>query len=356
MYGVVPRFLLGSALALALALLLVISGNPLAAAAVPQTTESDTGETTVVWAARPADASGPDGRRWVEQELDPGRSATDYLAVTNFGDARASFEVTAADGYFTDAGRFSILAPGAESTGAGQWISVDPAVTVDAGQTSIIPFTITVPADATPGDHAAGIAVSVSASSDASGAAMSVDSRLGFRVMIRVAGDVAPALEVSSTAVYDTSWQPHRPGIAVVRVTARNSGNVRVAVSPHVAWDGTSHMAAANGDPVAELLPGDARTFEIRVPDVWPLGWQSLPVVIDQSLVLPDREVQDLESVHHATGVWALPWPQLLVLLGVALLVMGLARVQRRRGERVRLLIEEAHQRGRREAIVSDSR
>ncbi|MCT9820515.1 DUF916 domain-containing protein [Microbacterium sp. W1N] len=343
-----------ASVALALAVLTPLVGAaPAAAAPAPGDPGADA---AVVWAVRPADASGPDGRRWVERELDPGASATEHLAVTNLGDAPVSFEVNAADGYFTDAGRFSMLPGGTASTGAGQWISAPPAVTVDPGATAIVPFTITVPAGATPGDHAAGVAVSVPSSSAAGGTAVAVESRVGFRVMVRVAGEVAPGLDVSSAAVAETSWNPLRPGSAVVTLIARNTGNVRLMVAPHVAGAGPALAAAdespdadAPGDRSVELLPGDTRTFEMRVADVWPLGWQTLPVVVDQALVLPDGTTRDLDSVTHAAGVWALPWPQLLVLVGIALLVVGIAQGRRRRGDHVRRLVAEAHERGRRE-------
>ena len=135
--------------------LLGITALALPAAAAAEETET---ESSVTWAMSPADESGPDGRSWVELELDPGASATEHLAVRNFGDREVTFAITAADGYFTPTGRFNMLPSDATSVDAGTWISVDDQVTVAPGGTAALPFTVEVPDDATPGDHAARMA------------------------------------------------------------------------------------------------------------------------------------------------------------------------------------------------------
>jgi hypothetical protein len=95
-----------------------------------------------------------------------------------------TLRISAADGYFQENGRFSMLPSDKESVDAGLWIEVQDEVTVGAGETVIVPFTTTVPENATPGDHAAGIAASVlSQQVEEDGAMAGVESRVGFRVM-----------------------------------------------------------------------------------------------------------------------------------------------------------------------------
>ncbi|MEK8107066.1 hypothetical protein NKG94_21505 [Micromonospora sp. M12] len=65
-------------------------------------------------------------------------------------------------------------------------------VTVGPNETRVVPFTITVPKGATPGDHPAGIAATVTST----GGTVSVESRVGFRVMVRVNGSARAALPV----------------------------------------------------------------------------------------------------------------------------------------------------------------
>ena len=315
---------------------------------------ADTGnKSAVTWAVSPAKAGGPDGRPWVELALDPGAKASDHLALRNLGDRAVTFSITAADGYFTSAGRFNMLPSETKSVGAGTWISVQKQVTVAAGATSVIPFTVKVPANATPGDHAAGIAASVHSEGTAKGSQVDVESRVGFRVMTRVKGTISPRLAVSSTGSYDTSWNPFSPGVGKLEVVVENTGNVRLKVGV-VPGRGTAAGAAGSADPSQqlELLPGDKRTVSIQAHDVWPLGPVSLPVTVTQSVIQSNGSVDSLPPILHNATVWAMPWPQLIVILALLLLAAGLLWGRKQQKKQVQRLVREARQLGRREAVL----
>ena len=119
---------------------------------------ADDTDPAVTWSVQPADDTGVDGRAWIEQTLDPGDSAIERLAVHNFSDHAVDFRLAAADGFFNQNGRFNILPSDQPSTEAGTWIDLADSVNVPAGETVVVPLTITVPNDAQPGDHAAGVA------------------------------------------------------------------------------------------------------------------------------------------------------------------------------------------------------
>lgn len=131
----------------------------------------------------------------------------------------------------------------------------------------MVPFTITVPRAATPGDHPAGIAASV-----VSGAGtVQVESRVGFRVLLRASGDLHPALSADRvTARYERSWNPLRSGTVHVIYAVANTGNVRIEargradVSAGVAELFGAHARARDVDG-GELLPGGNRGVDARV-------------------------------------------------------------------------------------------
>ena len=108
--------------------------------------------------------------------------------------------------------------------------------------------------DATPGDHPAGIAATVTST----GGTVNVESRVGFRVMLRVNGSARAALAVRGLgATYTPSWDPFAGGTVRVRYTVENDGNVWVSGTSRVAMSDllgrTSHDATS---AVEELLPG----------------------------------------------------------------------------------------------------
>ncbi|MGI9822316.1 WxL protein peptidoglycan domain-containing protein [Agromyces sp. Marseille-Q5079] len=332
--------------------LAVVAGSPVSAWA-------EETPASVSWSVSPADATGPDGRSRVELDLDPGASATEHLAVHNLGDEAVTFAITAADGYLTSTGRFNMLPSDQDSVDAGTWISVADSVTIAAGSTAIVPFTVAVPENATPGDHAAGIAASVVSTSTGDGARVGVESRVGFRVMTRVTGELAPAVALAADGRYVISWNPFRPGRLEVTGVIENTGNVALAIEGAVESGGERIAATgfeadesgAAGPTSADLLPGEERTLAFGVPAVWPLGVVTVPVTVEATAVGPDGTETVADRAERTVTVWALPLPQSVLLVAVALIVLGIALGRRRRSARIDRLVEDAREEGRRAAL-----
>ncbi|WP_211255876.1 hypothetical protein [Microbacterium trichothecenolyticum] len=340
-----------------LAALTILAMSALWPTAARAATDEDS---EVRWSVVPADASGPDGRRAVEIEMDPGETIEDRFAVRNIGDAEVVFALTAADGFYTRSGRFDILAADKESVGAGTWISLPETVTVPGGGTVIVPFSISVPDRAEPGDHAAGITASILSVKQADdGTSVGVESRVGFRVLTRVSGEITPAASLASLAGgYTTSWNPLRPGEATVTFDVVNEGNTRLLAEGSVSAGGRTVFFPGVGESPQELLPGDTRTITVVVDDVWPLFVVPATVTLAPTVVTMSDSSDTLDPVTAGAVIWAMPWPQLLLLAGIALIVWAIlwGRLRSRRrlaamldGARAQAL-EEGREQGRSEA------
>lgn len=302
-----------------------------AAAASPVNVPVGKAPATVTWTVQPATPAGPDGRRWIEQTLDPGQRVTEHLAVRNLGDTAAEFSLTAADGYLTEKGRFNMLPSDRASTDGGTWIDVPPSVTVAPGKTTVVPFTITVPPGATPGDHPAGIAATIAGRQGT----VQVESRVGFRVLLRASGTLQPALTTDRIQLsYAHTWQPWRPGTLTVSYQVTNTGNTRLDV--------TSRIAGSTTTAVGELLPGGSRTIKSRA-SIWALG--PFRTTMTLTPVIPG-ESTPRDPVTTTLTTWITPWPQLLTLLAATLLLLAW-RLRRRHLAR---MLERAHEEGRRSA------
>ncbi|MFI7551558.1 hypothetical protein ACIBQ2_17565 [Micromonospora sediminimaris] len=307
---------------------------------------------TVTWAVQPADARGPDGRRWIEHTLDPGTVLTEHLAVRNFGDAPVVFALQAADGYLTDRGRFNMLTSGQESVDGGTWITLPETVTVGAKQTTVVPFTITVPPDAPPGDHPAGVAATVTSA----GGTVAVQSRVGFRVMLRASGTVTAAVAVEDLSVrYERSWNPFSPGDVHLTFTAQNNGNVAATGDGSVRVGelfGLAGRSAATDVP--ELLPGDGRKVEAHVGGIWGLGRLTTTVEVTPTVVSGDPAGADIRPTTITVTAWTLPWPQLVLGVLVGMLLLGWRTISRRRRRKLARLLEQARAEGRESVRVAD--
>ncbi|MFC8850318.1 MULTISPECIES: hypothetical protein [unclassified Micromonospora] len=304
----------------------------------------------LTWAVQPADPNGPDGRRWIERTLDPGQVVTEHLAVRNFSDAAAVFRLQAADGYLTDKGRFNMLPSGEASKDGGTWIAVRDTVTVAANETKVVPFTITVPGDATPGDHPAGIAASVTST----GGTVAVESRVGFRVMLRASGTATAALAVDDlTASYSHSWNPFSPGTVRIRYVVANDGNVWASGKGRVTVSELFGLAGRDTTvDVEELLPGGSRVAQARVGGVWALGPLRTTVAVTPA-ALGDGAVAEARQATATVTVWTVPWPQLGLVVVLAAVALAVRTVRRRRRRRLALLLDRARQEGRASATTA---
>jgi hypothetical protein len=336
----------GALLAVAVfALLGAFGATPALAAA------DDVDAPEIRWSVTPADESGPDGRTAVEHTLDPGETVDDHIAVRNASQEDITFSLTAADGFFTRNGRFDILATGEESVAAGTWIEIAESVSVPAGATVVVPFAIHVPEQVEPGDHAAGITASVlSIQSSEDGAAVGVESRVGVRVLSRVTGEITPSAKVESpTGQFAASWNPFRPGEITVTFDVVNDGNTRLLAQGAVDAGGQSTAFPAADENPQELLPGDTRPFTVIVDDVWPLFLVPTTVTLGAEALTIDGSTPAFVPVTAQVTVWAVPWPQLLLVLGIVLVVGAVVWGRIRSRRRVRSMIEEAREAGRRE-------
>jgi hypothetical protein len=333
----------------ALAALILSAVFIVTSVAPPAFAEAD--DTGVTWSVQPADEAGADGRSWVELTLDPGEVATDRLALRNLSATGVTFSIKAADGYLTPTGRFNMLPSDTPSVDAGTWITNPQTVEVGAGETAIVEFTISVPENATPGDHAAGIAATVqSVGPSGDGNSVSIESRVGFPIMTRVTGELKPSLGVDPVRIdYDLSWNPFEPGRVTAVYELVNDGNVRMQAAPILESQGSVAASDPDAAPL-ELLPGERREVTASVPGVWPIFFIPVSLRIDPMLVTPDGEPQSVDSFTEEFGVWAVPIPQLLVLAGLVLLIFALVAGRRRSRRRVETLVEQAREAGRQEA------
>lgn len=311
-----------SFLALIAALGLVAFGGHVAAAG---TAPADT--TAIEWSVVPADADGPDGRVSLRHVADPGATVTDHIAVTNLGSSTTEFLVAAGDGVIGADGAFDVAS--GEPADSGSWIRVDGVedgrITLDAGETRVLPLTIEVPSRATPGDHPAGIVVGVPMASDG----VTVTHRIGVRLHLQVAGEIAPQLSIQAVeASFTPSLVPFAPGTLAVAYEVENAGNVRLGAASRVGVAGPFGLSPAeSANPIVELLPGDVTRQQVEV-EAWPLM-----MLLGQLEVVPSSIGDDRTSLPGSVsaefGSAALTWTG-LALLGL----LALAVVVRRRSRR----------------------
>ncbi|PPG01351.1 MULTISPECIES: hypothetical protein [unclassified Rathayibacter] len=282
------------------------------------------------WSIGPtADDSGA-VRANFDYALDAGAVVEDSISVRNDGAAELVLDLYSADAFTTREGGIDVLTAGTASEDSGTWISLDSAsLSLAPGQEAAVPFTVTVPADALPGDHPAGIVTSLRV--DDPDAQVQVDRRLGTRLQLRVAGDLVPTVELSEPRVaFSGSWNPLAVGFVTVDYSVANTGNTRITGQTSTSVSGPFGVAAASAQrQLPEVLPGSEIDVQERLDGVGALLRLSGAVSLQPSSV--GFGAAAMEAVTAEFGLAAVPVAALLILLGAAALVALAVALGRRR-------------------------
>ncbi|MGW9114070.1 WxL protein peptidoglycan domain-containing protein [Microbacterium sp. NPDC055683] len=334
-----------AALAAAVALLLAVAA-PAAAAPAAETASAS----PVVASASPvAAASASEGVAWgvepggdadranFDYEVDPGAVVEDAMVVRNTGTESLALGVYAADAYTTAEGVLDLRLADEPLDDSGAWIALDVSEIVLApGESAEVPFTVTVPADASPGDHPAGVVTSLVTRTD--GEPLAVDRRLGIRLNLRVSGELTPSAEiVDANAVFAPSWNPFAGGSVTVTYRLENTGNTRVLADDAVALAGPLGVGAValGAQTTPEVVPGSTIVVERVLADVPAIGWLTGAVTLAPAAVGLGAQPLAAVTVELSTPAvsWTLCGLLVLVVAGVVLALVLLRRSRARREE-----------------------
>jgi hypothetical protein len=304
------------------------SGSPTTTAA-PDPTAASGG-----FAVQPSGPKGPGGRDYFVYELAAGQSFSDVVGVSNNTDAPLKFALYSTDAFNTPGdGGYALLKEQDKPVDLGTWIKLKaPEYTVPAHSRADIPFSVTVPLAATPGDHAGAILAEPEqeAPTSSGGAQLQLRTRVGARVYVRVAGPVEPALNVEAISLtVDTPWLPFAKGSGVVNYRIRNAGNIRIKAGARVTVSGPFGITVKKTaiEQLPELLPGSELLRTVRL--------SGLPAAFRLSAKLNlTTEVVKADTSRTAVA-WSVPW-WVLVFLAIVLAASYLWVRRRRKAREAR--------------------
>ncbi len=307
----------------------------LGAGLLPATTATAADNGT--WGVFPTPAAGAvmTDRAYFFHQGAAGTTVQDSATILNSSDKDLTFQVFATDAMNTPVGgAFALLPVETKPEDVGAWIALPPetvaTVTVPAKGRKDIPFTVKVPADATPGDHVGGIVAlntAVEGVQQEGKVQVGVKRSVGARLYFRVPGPVTPGLSVEDVRVSRAA--PLLPWIKDARATVSyalvNRGNV--VVEPKVALSaeglfGREVLSRPSRELKLTLLPGQRVELTEPWPDAPQLDWVTITVTAGATAH------PDLAS-HSTTDFVAVPWPAagaVLVLTGTAVAFWVLRR------------------------------
>lgn len=286
------------------------------------------------FAVQPSGVDGPGGRDYFVYSLTPGETFGDTVAVSNLGDRPINFVIYPADAFnVKDEGGFTAARDGEEAIGVGSWITLKAQTyTVEPGTRIDVPFSITVPEDAEPGDHAGAILAT-----DADRGSINVDGtdpnlvvreRVGARVYVRVEGPISPALRIDKLDV-----QRKTPSFAVpffstegqvtVSWEVSNTGNTRLTPTAVLEVKGLfgRTIKTLPAEELPELLPGSNIVRSAIITGLPPLE----KITVELTVTADEVEVVGTASY------WAVPWRFVALVLLLLAALIGWRIIRRRR-------------------------
>jgi len=300
-----------------------------------------------------ADGGVDQSRSRFTYQVEPGQVINDEYLVENTGTTVQSVTVYATDAFNADDGQYSLMAGDQTATDAGHWVTFAQGAdrvqaTLAPGASEVIPFTVTAPADARPGDHAGGLIVSALSPAGQ----VSVDRRVAVRLYVRVKGLLQPALTISSI---ESSYAPDLnpfSGATTLTVSLTNTGNVSLGANTVAQVRGLFGipLSGLTDQKIPEMLPGSSRTVSFVVPGVG--AWVFLnPHISLTATVDPDAlNAGALPFAERDDTVFVVPWA-LLILFVVAAAIWILVRLGRQRDStKARIWIEYTEAEARRKA------
>jgi hypothetical protein len=309
----------------------------------------------ITWAVQPSTQNGPDQRpSFTYTNIAPGTVIHDYVGVTNFSQKAVAFDIYATDAFNNTSGTLDLLVSSQKPTDVGSWVDLAKTnVTIEPGQRVNEPFTLTVPFDATPGDHMGGVVAAVTTTQN-TGQGVEVQTRLAAPLYLRVTGQLTSGVAVESvSANYHGTFNPFGGGDTDVSYTIHNTGNTRLDLATAVKVTGLFGTAGKATPPtIKDLLPGATLRVTQRVAGVFPLG--PMTAHIDATPSIPvglPTPVVPLEKASGQAGVWATPWGVLLILVIIAALIVGVLVYLRRGRERTQSKVAKAVAKARKETI-----
>ncbi|MBZ9569752.1 DUF916 domain-containing protein, partial [Patescibacteria group bacterium] len=137
---------------------------------------------------------------WFVHNLERGESITDYLKLVNISSEKTMMvKLYPVDAVVTSKGVFNPLAETDPKKDIGAWIEFSVSeVTLAPEETRIIPFTLTIPENASVGDHLGAVIAEKGELKPSGQPGLSIKTRVGIRVWNTVPGEIVKNLQISN--------------------------------------------------------------------------------------------------------------------------------------------------------------
>lgn len=222
-------------------------------------------EASANFSLRPArsDPARPATKGYFILDTTPGTVMQDEVVVRNSGAAVGTVRLFPVDAVTGQNGGSSFPDEGAPRRAVGNWLKLDRTeLTLQPGEEQMVPFTLTIPPDATAGQHLGGLVALDTAIKRGAEGTVRIDTqtRMVAAVQVNLPGATVERLTIGGVSAGGPA------GTQLLLLDLRNEGNTMIKPV------GTVSVADASGATVQELplkldtfLPGDTIQYPVAV-------------------------------------------------------------------------------------------
>ncbi|MDP3003947.1 MAG: LysM peptidoglycan-binding domain-containing protein [Candidatus Azambacteria bacterium] len=256
--------------------------------------------------------------------LEPGDVQQEGVLTVNNSAERKTMLVYAVDSTPSTGGAFACAQASVTAKDVGAWITLEKSeVTLDPGTNELVPFTISVPQNASVGEHNGCIVMQEKKEKADGKSGVSLSFRTGLRVAITIPGELERKLEIVGFTVTKRD-----DGSFLLHPLVKNLGNVSIDADAQVItryFFGLTHFTHGGKYPI---LRGDTSdwNFELKKP-FWG-GWYRSNFVVEYDKnpeagvgVRSGKELTRLEG--PSVWFWSFPTPTALAIEIAVLLALA---------------------------------
>ncbi|MCX6760358.1 MAG: DUF916 domain-containing protein [Candidatus Nealsonbacteria bacterium] len=266
---------------------------------------------------------------WFVYNLDRGQSVTDYLKlVNNSSEKTMKVKIYPVDAVISSSGVFNPLDEADPRVDIGAWIKFNESeVSLAPGETRIMPFTLTIPQDASVGDHLGAVIAEKGELKPSGQAGLSIKTRVGIRVWNTVPGKIVKDLKISNI-----SWEIKNKTLSskpttiekiktalglnkegFITLELKNDGNV------HLMPKGNIEISDVFGGWVATLGDLSLGTSSLGHTTTVPIRWDKIPLIglLTAKITIP---YGDNQTATAKKTFLIIPWTLIAILILFAMI------------------------------------
>lgn len=197
-----------------------------------------------------------------------------------------------------------------------RWITAEPEVVIPAEQTVEVPFSISLPVDASPGGHFAALMISTKPSnSNPDETAVQTAQVISSLIFLRVTGDITESSSIRSFRT--TSYFLGQPE-ATFELRIENKGNVHLQPRGEIRilnmWGQERGVIPVNQQNLfGNVLPHSVRKYSFT----WTGEWSPTDIGRYTAVATLGYGLDQKQFMHADTAFWVIPWKFLLGMIAV---------------------------------------